>query len=74
MICAWTETSSAVVGSSAMTKRRFGAQRQGNDDALPLSAGKFVRIGIDPLGRRGDPDPLDQPTALPVPRRRTGAR
>ena len=48
MICAWTETSSAVVGSSAMTSSRLGGERQREHDALAHAAGELVRIGVDP--------------------------
>ena len=44
MTCAWTETSSADTGSSQTIRLGLRRQRAGDADALPLSAGKFVRI------------------------------
>ena len=43
MICAWIETSSAVVGSSAMMSCGFGAERQRDHHALAHAAGELVR-------------------------------
>ena len=56
MICAWIDTSSAVVGSSAMISSRLGAQRQRDHHALAHAAGEFVRIGVDALRGGGDAD------------------
>ena len=68
-ICACTVTSSAVVGSSAM--RRCGVARKRHRDHHPLahSAGKLVRIVMDPLVRAGNADRVQQfDRASPVPR------
>ena len=54
MICAWVDTSSAVVGSSAMISRGSRAQRQRDDHALPHPAGELVRIVVQAPLRRGD--------------------
>ena len=59
MICAWIETSSAVVGSSAIDQARLGAQRERDHHALAHAAGEFVRVGVDPAGGGGDADPLE---------------
>jgi hypothetical protein len=63
MICACTETSSAVVGSSAMISSRLGAERQRDHDALAHAAGEFVRIGVDALVGRGNADLGEQSMA-----------
>ena len=54
-ICAWTVTSSAVVGSSAM--RMSGLRNEGHRDhrALAHAARKLVRIILEPLRGRGMP-------------------
>ena len=49
MICAWIETSSAVVGSSATISSRLGAQRQRDHHALAHAAGELVRVVVDAL-------------------------
>jgi hypothetical protein len=41
--CAWTETSSAEIGSSQMIRLGWSAGRAGDADALALAAGEFVR-------------------------------
>ena len=46
-ICACVVTSSAVVGSSAMSSAGLEHQRHGDHDALALAAGELVRIGVD---------------------------
>ncbi len=48
-------TSSAVVGSSAMSERRPVQQRDRDRDALAHAAGQLMRIGGQPLVGRGDP-------------------
>ena len=48
-ICAWIVTSSAVVGSSAISSLRIARQRHRDHHPLLLPAGHLVRIGIDPL-------------------------
>jgi hypothetical protein len=60
MICAWIDTSSAVVGSSATISLRLGRQRQGDHHALAHAAGELVRIVVDALGRRRDAGVLQQ--------------
>ncbi len=53
MIWAWIDTSSAVVGSSAMISSGLRAQRERDDHALAHAARELVRILIDALlGRR----------------------
>ena len=49
MICAWIETSSAVVGSSAISEIGLGAQRQRQHHALAHAARELVRIAVDAL-------------------------
>ena len=50
-ICACTVTSSAVVGSSAMSKARLAGERHRDHDALALAAGELVRIAVERLAR-----------------------
>ena len=60
MICAWIETSSAVVGSSAMISLGLRRQRERDDHALAHAARELVRVVVDaPRGRR-DADLLEQ--------------
>lgn len=59
MICAWTVTSSAVVGSSAMSSARLSTTAMYDHDALPHAAGELVRIVVEALGSRGDADALE---------------
>ena len=56
-ICACVVTSSAVVGSSAISSRRLERQRHGDHDALALAAGELVRVGAARCvrGRAGRP-------------------
>ena len=56
MICAWIDTSSAVVGSSANDEARVRRQRERDHDPLPHAARELVRIVIDPArgGRNAD--------------------
>ena len=56
MICACIDTSSAVVGSSAMISFGFARERERDHDALAHAARKLVRILIDASLRRGDAD------------------
>mgnify|MGYP003693900531 CR=1 FL=1 len=70
MICAWIDTSSAVVGSSAMISFGFARERQRDHDALAHAAGELVRIVIDASLRRRDAD-LGQQVERALPR---GAR
>ena len=49
MICAWIDTSSAVVGSSATISLRLGRQRQRDHHALAHAAGELVRVLVDAL-------------------------
>ena len=60
MICAWIETSSAVVGSSATISLRLGGERQRDDDALAHAAGELVRVLVDALLGRRDAGLLQQ--------------
>ena len=60
MICAWIETSSAVVGSSATIRRGLGAERQRDHHALAHAAGELVRIVVDALLGAGDADLLQE--------------
>ena len=55
MICAWIETSSAVVGSSATIRRGSARQRQRDHHALAHAAGELVRIVVDALLGAGMP-------------------
>ena len=48
-ICAWMVTSSAVVGSSAISTCGPVGERHGDHDALALAAGELVRIAVQPL-------------------------
>ncbi len=57
---AWIDTSSAVVGSSATTRLRLGAQRQRDHDALPHAAGELVRVGREARLRRRNADRAHQ--------------
>ncbi len=52
--CAWIETSSADTGSSQTIEARLDRQRARDADALPLPAGKFVRIAARVLRRETD--------------------
>ena len=49
-ICAWIDTSSAVVGSSAMSSFGLADQADRDHRALPHAAGQLVRVVIEPLG------------------------
>ena len=72
-ICACTVTSSAVVGSSAISSCGRFDDRHGNQNPLPLPARKLVRIiAIPPLPpRESQPLPAPQsPSAAPASRRK----
>ena len=58
-IWAWMVTSSAVVGSSAISSAGSQRQRHGDHDALAHAARQVVRIVVDALRRRGDPHQLE---------------
>ena len=52
-ICACTVTSSAVVGSSAMSSSGSRGERDGDHHALAHAAAQLVRVLVEPaLGRR----------------------
>ena len=55
-ICAWMVTSSAVVGSSAMSKLRAIDDGHGDHDALAHAAGKLMRIVAGAAGGVGNGD------------------
>ena len=57
-ICAWIVTSSAVVGSSAISSSGLAGQRHRDHHALAHAAGKLVRIVVDARARVGDADHL----------------
>ncbi len=59
-ISACTVTSSAVVGSSAMSSVGSQRQRLGDHRPLPLAARQLVRVGVDAPLRVGDLDELEQ--------------
>ena len=61
MICAWIDTSSAVVGSSATISFGLGGQRQRDHDALAHAAGELVRVLVDALLGGRDAGVLQQP-------------
>ena len=71
MICACTVTSSAVVGSSAISSLRIQRERHRDHRPLPHAARELVRVVVDaPLGPR-DPDQaeqLDRPLRAPAAR------
>ena len=52
MICAWIDTSSAVVGSSATISFGSAGERERDHDALAHAAGELVRVVVDALLRR----------------------
>ena len=65
MICAWIDTSSADTGSSATMKFGLDRERPGDDDALALAAGEFVRVAVGVLGGEADAlEDLDHGVAL----------
>ena len=60
MICAWIDTSSAVVGSSAMMSRGLRRERERDHDALAHAAGELVRIVIEAARRGGNAHFVEQ--------------
>ena len=50
-ICAWIVTSSAVVGSSAISSVGLAGERHRDHHALAHAAGELVRIAVDALAR-----------------------
>ena len=75
MICAWIDTSSAVVGSSATISLGSAGQRERDHDALAHAAGELVRVLVDALLGGRDAGLLQQPhRALRAPRRRSTGR
>ena len=59
-ICAWIVTSSAVVGSSAMSSRGSQASAMAIMHALAHAAGQLVRVALQPPVRVGDADAVEQ--------------
>ncbi len=59
-ICACTVTSSAVVGSSAMSRRGSQESDSASMHALAHAAGQLVRVVAEPPLGVGDPDQLEQ--------------
>ena len=55
MICAWMDTSSAVVGSSATMSLGSAARARRNHHALAHAAGELVRVVIDARSAAGMP-------------------
>ena len=55
-ICAWTVTSSAVVGSSAISSDGIAGERHGDHRALAHAARELVRIVVDAPARVRDAD------------------
>ena len=53
-------TSSAVVGSSAISSLRSAGQRHGDERALPHPAGELVRVLLESPGRIRDADLVEQ--------------
>ena len=53
-ICAWMVTSSAVVGSSAISSSGLHGQRHGDHHALAHAAGELVRVLVDAALGLGD--------------------
>ena len=53
-ICAWTETSSALTGSSATTNVGTERERPRDPDPLALAAGECVREAVGGVGRQAD--------------------
>ena len=73
MICASMVTSSAVVGSSAISSSGLPEQAHGDGDALAHAAGEFVGVLIEPLLGIGNADAVQQRRRLaPLVRRAAG--
>ena len=62
--CACTVTSSAVVGSSAISSARPAGQRHGDHYPLAHAAGQLKRIAVELAGRFGDAHALQQAARL----------
>ena len=62
-ICAWMVTSSAVVGSSAISSLRLAGDRHGDHHPLAHAARELVREGAEPVARRGMPTISSSSTA-----------
>ena len=56
----WIVTSSAVVGSSAMSSLRLAGERRGDQRALAEPAGQLVRVLVDAALRIRDADRVEQ--------------
>ncbi len=69
--CACTVTSSAVVGSSAMSRAGFSAIAIAIIDALAHAAGELVRVVVHPAAGMRDADQAEQ-LDRPVPGPPTG--
>ncbi len=65
-ICAWIVTSSAVVGSSAISRRRVAGHRERDHHALAHAARQLVRILVDPLRGGRDLDQFEHPLRMGV--------
>ena len=59
-ICAWIVTSSAVVGSSAISRSGAAGERHGDHHALALAAGELVRIAARREARLRQADTVEQ--------------
>ena len=59
-ICAWMVTSSAVVGSSAISSAGSLAEAHREHDALAHAAGELMRVAVDRALRRGDAHAAEQ--------------
>ena len=59
-------TSSAVVGSSAISSRGLAGQRHGDQRPLAHAAGQLVRVVLEPPVRVGDADPVEQVARPPA--------
>jgi hypothetical protein len=71
MICAWIDTSSAVVGSSATISSGSARQRQRDHHPLAHAARELVRVVVDALlgcrDARWPCQQLDRPLRAPAP-------
>ncbi len=70
-ICACTVTSSAVVGSSAISTLRLAGDRHRDHDALPHAARQLMRVLVEALRWRGNADLLEQLDRAPIERLRS---
>ncbi len=71
-ICAWIDTSSALIGSSHTMNSRLDRERAGDADALPLPAGELVRVAVHRVGAH--PDLRRAARRCGPPRRRASSR